>query len=308
MGILVTRETMAAPASASQQSQDLMNQVTRLQDQVKEIQSIVKLQVPSNLKDVSGGAVMDEEVVEGNPYSRLMRLNKTSMVNHYENIQNHSVAIIGLGGIGAVCAEMLSRAGIGKLILFDKKTVAPTDLNRLFYRPEHVGLSKTQATKATLISVNAHVLVETYSLDVTTKDAEELIADRLRTGAVGAGDQVDLIISCVDNRDARLVVNNVRRALKLPWMDSSTFTNGLTGCVQFIPDGAMALEFASDVAVVPGSIMPSLPTTTSILAGVLTQNVLKHLLGFGVVQRYLGVNTVDNSTKMEPPADSTDLV
>merc|ERR1712070_733969 len=173
MGILVTRETMAAPASASQQSQDLMNQVTRLQDQVKEIQSIVKLQVPSNLKDVSGGAVMDEEVVEGNPYSRLMRLNKTSMVNHYENIQNHSVAIIGLGGIGAVCAEMLSRAGIGKLILFDKKTVAPTDLNRLFYRPEHVGLSKTQATKATLISVNAHVLVETYSLDVTTKDAQD---------------------------------------------------------------------------------------------------------------------------------------
>jgi len=151
-------------------------------------------------------------------------------------------------------------------------------------------------------------LVETYSLDVTTKDAEELIADRLRTGAVEAGEQVDLIISCVDNRDARLVVNNVRRALKMPWMDSSTFTNGLSGCVQFIPDGAMALEFASDVAVVPGTVMPSLPTTTSVLAGLLAQNVLKHLLGFGVVQRYLGVNTVDNSTKMEPPADSTDLV
>lgn len=183
----------------------------------------------------------------------------------------------------------------------------PTDLNRLFYRPEHIGLSKTQATKATLSSVNAHVAVETYSLDITGEDMAALIIDKLRVAGVEAGDPVNLILSCVDNRDARLVVNEIRNELQLPWMDSSVFTNGLMGCVQFIPVDAMALEFASDVAMEPGSIMPSLPTTTAILAGVLSQNVLKHFLGFGVVQRYMGVNTVENSFKTEPPHDSVDL-
>merc|ERR1711988_694551 len=154
---------------------------------------------------------MDENIVEGNPYSRLIRLNKASMINGYENIQSFSVAIVGLGGIGAVVAEMLARCGIGKLILFDKKTVEPTDLNRLFYRPEHVGLSKTQATKATLASVNPHVVVETYSLDVTAIDADSLIVDKLRVRGVEAGDPVELVVSCVDNRDARLVVNEVRK-------------------------------------------------------------------------------------------------
>jgi len=284
-----------------------MNQVLRLQNQVQEIQGIVDLKVPTG-KDRAGAAVMDESVVEGNPYSRLMRLNKMSMVNGYENIQNYSVAIFGLGGIGATAAEMLARSGIGKLLLFDRKTVEPTDLNRLFYRPEHVGLSKTQATKATLASLNPHVVVETYALDITMRDGEGLIVEKLRNGGVEAGEPVNIIVSCVDNRDARLVVNNVRKEMGLPWMDSSGFSNGLTGCVQFIPNGAMALEFASDVAVSPGTIIPSLPTTTAVLSGVLVQNILKHLLGFGVVQRYTGVNTVENSFRAEPPADSTDLV
>merc|ERR1712070_457186 len=100
----------------------------------------------------------------------------------------------GLGGIGASTAEMLCRSGIGKLLLFDKKTVEPTDLNRLFYRPEHVGLSKTQATKATLASVNPHVLVETYSLDITAEDADALIIDKLRSGGVEGGDPVNLVV------------------------------------------------------------------------------------------------------------------
>lgn len=251
---------------------------------------------------------MHEDVVEGNPYSRLIRINKMSMVNGYEDIQGFSVAIFGLGGIGATAAEMLARSGIGKLILFDRKSVESTDLNRLFYRPEHVGLSKTQATKATLASVNPHVIVETYSLDITIEDGAGLIYDKLKHGGVEAGEPLNLIVSCVDNRDARLVVNQVRNELALPWMDASQYSNGLSGCVQFVPDGAMALEFASDVAVPPGTILPSLASTTAILAGTLVQNILKHLLGFGTVNRYTGVNTVDNSFKSEAPADSTDLM
>lgn len=283
-----------------------MNQVARLQDQVKEIQGIVDQKVPtSNPKE--GTAVMDESTSEGNPYSRLMRLNHASAINGYENISNYTVAIFGLGGIGAVLAEMLTRSGIGKLILFDKKTVDPEHLNRLFFRPEHVGLSKTQAAKASLASLNPLVTVETFSLDVTTHGSEEMISEKLRGCGVEPGDPVDLIVTCVDNRDARLVINEIRKELGVPWMDASQSPDGLTGSVQFIPDGAKALEFAADLQVGDGQVLPSLSSVTSILAGFLCQNAMKHLLGFGVVQRYTGIDTVNNKILHESPADCTEL-
>jgi ubiquitin-like modifier-activating enzyme 5 len=41
------------------------------------------------------------------------------VVENYELIRNFTVIIVGLGGVGSVVAEMLTRCGIGKLILYD---------------------------------------------------------------------------------------------------------------------------------------------------------------------------------------------
>ena len=68
---------------------------------------------------------------------RIMSLSKT-------------VLIVGIGGVGSVTAEMLSRCGIGKMILFDYDTVETANMNRLFYLPSQCGLSKVVAAKATL--------------------------------------------------------------------------------------------------------------------------------------------------------------
>ena len=38
---------------------------------------------------------------------------------------------------------------------------------------------------------------------------------------------------------------------------------------------SVCAQFASDLAVAPDSIWPSMPTTTSIIAGLLVQNILK---------------------------------
>lgn len=63
--------------------------------------------------------VMSAEVNDANPYSRLMALEKMGIVKNYEDIRKKTVVIIGIGGVGSVVAEMLTRCGIGKLILFD---------------------------------------------------------------------------------------------------------------------------------------------------------------------------------------------
>jgi tRNA A37 threonylcarbamoyladenosine dehydratase len=45
------------------------------------------------------------------------------------------VAVVGVGGVGSVAAEMLTRCGIGKLLLFDYDKVELANMNRL--RPPH---------------------------------------------------------------------------------------------------------------------------------------------------------------------------
>ena len=48
-------------------------------------------------------------------FSRLMALKRMGIVENYERIRGFTVAIVGVGGVGSVTAEMLTRCGIGKV-------------------------------------------------------------------------------------------------------------------------------------------------------------------------------------------------
>ena len=76
---------------------------------------------------------MSSEVVDSNPYSRLMALKRMGIVENYEKIRECSVAIVGIGGVGSVTAEMLTQCGIGKLIMFDYDKAELANMNRLFF-------------------------------------------------------------------------------------------------------------------------------------------------------------------------------
>ncbi len=49
--------------------------------------------------------------------SRLMALKRMGIVENYEKIRDYTVAVVGVGGVGSVTAEMLTRCGIGKVSL-----------------------------------------------------------------------------------------------------------------------------------------------------------------------------------------------
>ena len=78
---------------------------------------------------------MSSEVTDGNRYSRLMALEKMEVVSNYREIAKCTVLIVGIGGVGSVVAEMLTRCGIGKLILYDYDKVELANMNRMFYLP-----------------------------------------------------------------------------------------------------------------------------------------------------------------------------
>lgn len=96
-----------------------------------------------------------------------MALQRMGVVENYERIRDFSVAIIGVGGVGSVTAEMLTRCGIGRLLLFDYDRVELANMNRLFFQPHQAGLTKVQAAADTLQNINPDVDILTFNYNIT---------------------------------------------------------------------------------------------------------------------------------------------
>ena len=247
---------------------------------------------------------MSSEVVDSNPYSRLMALKRMGIVDNYEQIRDFTVIIVGIGGVGSVVAEMLTRCGIGKLLLFDYDKVELANMNRLFFRPEQSGLSKVEAAEKTLKNINPDVEFETYNYNITLMDNFQHFMDRISKGGK-SGKSVNLVLSCVDNFEARMAVNTACNELSQPWMESGVSENAVSGHIQVILPGETACFACAPPLVVAENIdektlkregvcAASLPTTMGIVAGFLVQNVLKYLLKFGSVTYYLGYNALQD--------------
>lgn len=73
---------------------------------------------------------MSEQVHNDNPYSRLMALKRMGIVENYQNIKTFTVLVVGVGGVGSVLCEMLTRCGIGKIIMYDYDKVELANMNR----------------------------------------------------------------------------------------------------------------------------------------------------------------------------------
>ncbi|KAH8303166.1 hypothetical protein KR059_002489 [Drosophila kikkawai] len=248
---------------------------------------------------------MSAEVVDSNPYSRLMALQRMNIVKEYERIRDKTVAIVGVGGVGSVTADMLTRCGIGKLILFDYDKVELANMNRLFFTPDQAGLSKVEAAARTLGFINPDVRIETHNYNITTVDNfDRFLATIMESGTV-AGQPVDLVLSCVDNFEARMAINAACNERNLNWFESGVSENAVSGHIQFIRPGDTACFACAPPLVVAENIdektlkregvcAASLPTTMGITAGFLVQNALKYLLNFGEVSDYLGYNALND--------------
>lgn len=254
----------------------------------------------SKVKDMSA------EVVDSNPYSRLMALQRMGIVDNYERIRGFSVAIVGIGGVGSVAAEMLTRCGIGRLLLYDYDTVELANMNRLFFRPEQVGMTKTDAAVQTLSEINPDVVLESFTLNITTVQGFETFIASLTNKSFckeKEGTGVDLVLSCVDNYEARMVVNQACNELNQTWMESGVSEDAVSGHIQLLIPGETACFACAPPLVVASGVdertlkregvcAASLPTTMGVVAGLLVQNTLKFLLQFGQVSPYLGYNAL----------------
>ena len=167
-----------------------------------------------------------------------MALQRMGIVENYEEIRQKTVAIVGVGGVGSVTAEMLTRCGIGGLLLYDYDSVELANMNRLFFRPEQSGMTKTAAAVQTLADINPDVKLEAYHSNICTVDGFTDFVKSLKH-ADGTS-RVDLILSCVDNYEARMTVNQAALEMGQPWMESGVSEDAVSGHIQLLLPGETA--------------------------------------------------------------------
>ena len=142
-----------------------------------------------------------------------------------------SAAIVGCGAIGAAAANLLVRAGVGRLCIIDRDFVEPSNLQRqtLFDEADaRDALPKAVAAERKLRSINSVVSVNGVVSDLTPNTAEELLAG------------FDLLLDGTDNFETRFVINDFAVKHGRPWIYAAavasygitlTIRPGVTPCL-----------------------------------------------------------------------------
>lgn len=93
---------------------------------------------------------------------------------NFNKLQNSSVVVFGVGGVGGYTAEALVRSGIGKITLFDNDKVALSNINRqIIATTETLGQDKIKAVTDRLLSINPDLKIETHNVFYLPETADE---------------------------------------------------------------------------------------------------------------------------------------
>src|SRR4030042_1385179 len=114
------------------------------------------------------------------------------------------IVIIGCGGLGSIAAQYLAMAGVGFLRLIDSDSVETSNLNRQFFSFSDIGKPKAGCLRKKLLSLNPETEIEALKSKMTEKNCAQIIRD------------CDVILDCLDNLQARLVLSGVCEKLGKP--------------------------------------------------------------------------------------------
>jgi molybdopterin/thiamine biosynthesis adenylyltransferase len=141
-----------------------------------------------------------------------------------ERLLGSSAVVAGCGAIGAAAANLLVRAGVGRVRVIDRDFVEPSNLQRqtLFDESDASNaIPKAVAAERKLHSINASVAVEGVVADINPRNAGELLAG------------FDLILDGTDNFETRFLVNDFAVKSGKPWIYAAAVASyGLTMIVR----------------------------------------------------------------------------
>jgi molybdopterin-synthase adenylyltransferase len=121
---------------------------------------------------------------------------------------SNTVAIVGLGALGSVAAELLVRAGIGKVVLIDHDLVELGNLQRQsLYSEADVGKLKAEVAASVLSQINSEVVIVSHAEHLNNNNVKLLDAD--------------VVLDCTDNLESRFVINAHCKREDIQWVHAA---------------------------------------------------------------------------------------
>ena len=202
--------------------------------------------------------------------------------------------------------------GIGNIYIVDFDTIELANLSRsVLFRESDSGRKKAEVAAARAKEINPNVHVQYLHGDVTT--------------AVGLGvfRRMDVIIGCLDNREARLAVNRFSYWVDKPWVDGAiqeffglarVFVPGQGACFECsLTEQArrdLSIRYSCPLLARENILLgkvPTTPTIASIIASIQSQEALKLLHGKpvepGSVIHFNGMTNETHITAYTPLED-----
>ncbi|OTG83043.1 HesA/MoeB/ThiF family protein [Acinetobacter sp. ANC 4648] len=142
-------------------------------------------------------------------YSRQILLDGWDL-DAQEKLKLTNVLIVGCGGIGCTTAELLARAGVGKITLIDADTIEMSNLQRqIAYTEQDIGFYKAEVLAKRLYQINPHIRIESYTAKLDESNAQHLIISQ------------DLVLDGCDNFTTRYLVNQICTQFNIPLISAS---------------------------------------------------------------------------------------
>ncbi|HMB05195.1 MAG TPA: ThiF family adenylyltransferase [Isosphaeraceae bacterium] len=204
-----------------------------------------------------------------------------------ERLAAARVLVVGAGALGNEAIKNLALLGVGTVYVIDLDAVEPSNLSRsVLFRAEDGGEPKAEVAARRAREINPDVAVVAMRGDVITDLGLGLFAD------------VDVVIGCLDNREARLWVNRQCWKVGTPWVDAGI--QEIQGVVKvFVPPDSACYECAMTrrdyqllnlrygcpllrrEEILEGKV-PTAPTIASMMAALEVQEALKLIHGLPV--------------------------
>jgi molybdopterin/thiamine biosynthesis adenylyltransferase/DNA-binding transcriptional regulator YhcF (GntR family) len=204
-----------------------------------------------------------------------------------EKVQNASVMVVGAGALGNDVIKNLALMGVGHIFIIDFDTIETANLSRsVLFRESDAHRSKAEVAAARAKALNPEIHVQYLNGDVTTQLG------------LGIFRRMDVVIGCLDNREARLAVNRFCYWMNKPWVDGAiqellglarVFIPGKGACYECtLTEQALrdlSLRYSCPLLarqnVLLGKV-PTTPTIASIIGGIQSQEALKLINGMPV--------------------------
>ena len=131
---------------------------------------------------------------------------------NFKLIQDKTIAIFGLGGVGGTCLEALVRTGFKNFVLCDFDKVDPSNLNRqILYTQKDIGKGKVEAAANRIMAINPDAFVAICHDKAQNFPFHEF--------------QIDFIVDAIDDVDGKIFLAKEAEKRNIPFIMSLGMAN-----------------------------------------------------------------------------------